>query len=222
MNVLVIGGDKLVYFLSRSLMGRGHRVTIVNRNPDESRRLARRLENATVVLGDGSAPDVLEEAGAYQADAVLAVTPNDEDNLVICQTASVRFEVPRTLALVNDPDHEETFRRLGVAAVSPTHVLSRLLEQQMGFDDIEQLIPIGEGNLNVTELVLDADSPVIGLPLSEIGLPQDALIAALLRRGKPIIPRGTAVLRERDHIVVVTLPESHHVALARLTGDSDV
>ncbi len=221
MNVLVVGGGKLVYYLSRSLTGRGRRVTIVNRDRAECTRLARKLD-ATVVLGDGSDPTVLEEAGAYEADAVLAVTPNDEDNLVICQVASVRFEVPRTLALVNDPDHQETFKALGISAVSPTQMLSRMLEQQMAFEDIDQLISFGEGNVNVTELTLDDESPVVGLPLSEIGLPQDALVAAVLRRGRPIIPRGGTVLHERDRIIVVTLPDTHEDVLRRLVGASHV
>ncbi|MGI5818328.1 MAG: NAD-binding protein [Armatimonadota bacterium] len=218
MRVLVVGGDKLLYFLSRSLMSRGHSVTIINRDREECVRLARRLET-TVVHGDGSAPHVLEEAGAYEADAVLAVTPNDEDNLVICQVASVRFHVPRALALVNDPDHEETFRGLGVTAVSPTQILARLLEQHMAFDDIQQLIPVGEGRITVTELVLDAESPVAGMALRDISLPEGALVAAVLRRGRPLIPGGTTVLRERDRIIVVSLPETHEQVIRRLVGD---
>lgn len=218
MKVLAVGGGKLLYFLSRSLMSRGHHVTIINRDREECVRIARRLDT-TVVFGDGSAPHVLEEAGAYEADAVLAVTPNDEDNLVICQVASVHFQVPRALALVNDPDHEETFRGLGVTAVSPTQMLSRLLEQHMVSDDIEQLIPVGEGNINVTELVLDAESPVVGLALRDITLPEGALLAAILRRGRPIIPGGATVLRERDRVIVVTLPETHDAAIRTLTGE---
>lgn len=220
MRVLIVGGGKLVYFLSRSMAARGHRVTIINRDRDECSRLARRLET-TVVYGDGSVPQVMEEAGAYEADVVMAVTPNDEDNLVICQVASVHFQVPRALAVVNDPEHEEAFRGLGVNAVSPTEILSRLLEQQMAFDDIQQLIPIGEGNLNITELELDAQSPILGMNLNDIPLPKGALIGAILRRGRPIIPRGATVLRERDHVIVISLPDSHHEAIRILAGEQN-
>ena len=205
MRVLVVGGGKLLYFLSRSLMNSGHQITIINRNREECVRLSRKL-SAVVVCGEGSTPAVLEEAGAYEADAVLAVTPNDEDNLVICQVASVQFDVPRTLALINDPDHEETFSGLGVTAISPTQMLVRLLEQHMAFDDIEQLVPMVEGNITVTELSLDTNSPVAGMALKDIPLPEGSLIAAILRRGRPIIPGGMTVLRERDRIVVVCLP----------------
>ena len=221
MRVLVVGGGRLVYFLSRSVTSRGHRVTIINRDREECSRLARRLD-ASVVFGDGSMPEVLEEAGGYEADAVLAVTPNDEDNLVICQLASVHFQVPRALALVNDPDHEEAFRGLGVTAISPTEILSRLLEQHMAFDDIRQLIPVGEGNINVTELELDAESPGVGMNLNDIPLPEGALIGAILRRGRPIIPGGATVLRERDHVIVISLPDNHDDAIRTLAGEQNV
>jgi trk system potassium uptake protein TrkA len=220
MRVLVVGGGKLLYFLSRSLMNSGHQITIINRNREECVRLSRKL-SAVVVCGEGSTPAVLEEAGAYEADAVLAVTPNDEDNLVICQVASVQFDVPRTLALINDPDHEETFRGLGVTAISPTQMLVRLLEQHMAFDDIEQLVPMVEGNITVTELSLDTNSPVAGMALKDIPLPEGSLIAAILRRGRPIIPGGMTVLRERDRIVVVCLPETYKETMRQLVGDAD-
>jgi len=219
-RAIVVGGGKLAYYLSRALIERGHAVAIINRTRRECVWLARRLA-ATVVLGDGSDPRILEEAGAPQAHVVLAVTPNDEDNLVTCQLASVRFGVPRALALVNDPDHEETFSRLGVTAVSTTRILSRLLEQRMAFDDIAALTLVAEGQISVAEIVLDPDAPVVGRALRDLVLPENALIGAILRRGRPIIPRGDSVLRERDRLVVIALPENQEEAIRRLTGESD-
>jgi trk system potassium uptake protein TrkA len=96
-----------------------------------------------------------------------------------------------------------------------------MLEQRMTFDDIQRLIPVGEGRINVTELVLDADSPVTGIPLRDIALPEGALVSAVLRRGRPIIPGGSTVLRERDRIIVVSLPENHGEVLHRLTGEGN-
>ena len=221
MKVITVGGGKLIYFLSRSLVAAGHEVVIINRTREECIRLSRRL-GTTVVFGDASVPHVLEEAGAYEADAVLAVTPNDEDNLVICQVASVHFQVARVLALVNDPDHEEAFRGLGVVAVSHTQMLSRLLEQHMAFDDIKQLIPIGEGNINVTELLLDSEAPAVGMNLQDVPLPEGSLVAAILRRGRPIIPSGVTMLRERDRIIVISLPENHDEAIRGLVGEHHV
>lgn len=219
MNILVVGGGKLVYFLSHTFISKGHTVTIINRDREECTQLARRLK-ATVVYGDGSDPQILREAGADTTDAVLAVTPNDQDNLVICQLADIRFHVPRTLALVNDPDNEEVFRQLGItAAFSTTRILSSLIEQRASFEDITNLIPVGGGKVNVTEIVLNDTSPVVGLPLRDIAFPENSLVAIIMRNGQPIVPRGATVLHDRDRLIVMTLPENHGQVLRILTGD---
>jgi trk system potassium uptake protein TrkA len=220
MNTLIVGGGKLVYFLSRTFLSKGYRVTIVNRDRGECTWLARRLK-ATIVYGDGSDPQVLEGAQADGVEAVLAVTPNDEDNLMICQLAHLQFGVPRTLALVNDPDNEEIFRKLGVtAAVSTTRLLSSLIEQQAAFEDITGLVAMAGGKVNVTELVLRADAPVVGQALADIRLPPDSLIAGILREDRPIIPRGVTTLHAGDHLIVVTLPANHGRVLKMLTGEA--
>jgi trk system potassium uptake protein TrkA len=220
MNILIVGGGKLVYFLCRTFLSKGYRVVLVNRDRSECVWLARHLK-ATVVYGDGSNPQILEEAQAGGVDAVLAVTPNDEDNLAICQLASLRFGVSRTLALVNDPDNEEVFRQLGVtAAFSTTRLLSGLIEQKTAFEDITALTSLGGGKVNVTEIVLQEDAPVIGRALADIGLPPDSLIAGILRAEQPIIPRGNTTLRTGDHLIVITLPDNHGPVLKMLTGDT--
>lgn len=220
MNILVVGGGKLVYFLSHTFISKGHTVTIINRDREECTQLSRRLK-AIVVYGDGSDPQILREAGADTADAVLAVTPNDQDNLVICQMADLRFHVPRTLALVNDPDNEEVFRQLGItAAFSTTRILSSLIEQRASFEDITNLIPVGGGKVNVTEIVLNDTSPVVGLPLRDIAFPENSLVAIIMRNGQPIVPRGATVLHDRDRLIVMTLPENHGQVLRILTGDT--
>jgi trk system potassium uptake protein TrkA len=219
MKILIVGGGKLVYFLARSFLSKGYTATIVNRNRSECIWLARSLK-ATVVYGDGSDYRILQEAEAGSADAILAVTPNDQDNLVICQLASQRFDVPRTLALVNDPDNEEVFRKLNItAAFSTTRILSSLIEQRAGFEEITNLIPVGEGKVNVTELVLTENSPVIGERLSDIVLPENSLIAVILRKSKPIVPRGATVLQIKDRLIIMSLPENMGQVLKTLTGE---
>jgi trk system potassium uptake protein TrkA len=218
MNVVVVGGGKLAYFLSRTLLAKGHAVTVINGDPEECTWLARHIR-ATIVHGDGSDPTVLEESGADAAEALLAVTPWDEHNLVICQLANTHFEVPQTLALVNDPEHEEVFHRLGVTAVSTTRILASLIEQRVSFDEVINLIPVGEGKATVSEVTLDGDSPVVGSALTDIQLPEDSLIAFILRAGEPVVPRGGTVLEAQDRLVVITLPENHGATLAVLTGE---
>ncbi|MEA3476499.1 MAG: NAD-binding protein [Candidatus Cloacimonadota bacterium] len=219
MNILIVGGGKVVYFLCRTFLSKGYKVTVINRDQDECTWLARRLK-VTVVYGDGSDSQILEEAGADAADAVLAVTPNDQDNLEICQLADLRFRVQRTLALVNDPDNEEVFRQLGItAAFSTTRILSSLIEQRAGFEEITNLIPASEGKVNITEVVLKETSPVVGQPLIDIALPENSLVASILREGQAIIPRGTTVLQDGDHLIVISLPENLGQVLKALTGN---
>ncbi len=217
MNIIVVGGGRLGYFVCRSFVARGHHVTLINRDKAECARLARRL-SATIVLGNGSDPQILAEAGAQTTDVMVAVTNNDEDNLVICQLASLQFGVPQAVALVTDPDHEEVFRKLGVTAVSTTRILSGLIEQMVAFEEITELMPVGEGEVHVTNIVLSEKSPIVGIQLSDVPLPRDSLIACVLRGGHALVPTGTTILRERDRVIAISLPENHDQVLETLTG----
>ena len=218
MKVLIAGGGKMLYFLSRIFTAKGYEVGIVNRNKEECIRLARQLA-ATVVYGDGSDAGILKDAGAMGADAVLAITPNDQDNLVICQLASLQFGVPRVLALANDPDNAEVFEKLGVSAFSTTQIVGSLIEQRASLEQITNLLPVGEGRVNVTEILLDPDSPVVGKHLKDIDLPENALVAVVIRNNQPIVPRGANVLLSGDRVVLITLPENHGPVLRAFTGE---
>jgi trk system potassium uptake protein TrkA len=220
MNILIVGGGKIVYFLAKAFFSKGYSVTIINRKREECTWLAKQLE-ATVVFGNATDPQILKEAAKSSMDAVLAVTPNDEDNLVICQLAKLNFGIQRTLALVNDPDNEEVFQELGVStAFSTTHMISTLIEQRTGLEEIVGLFSVAKGKVNVTEVVLTGNSPVLDKSLAEIELPEGCLIACILRNDEPLIPRGPTTLRRDDQLVLITLPQNHGLALKVLTGNN--
>jgi len=216
-SILLIGQGKLLYFLCRTFVSKGYTPTIISRDRDECVELARKL-NVTVVQGDGSDPEVLEDARVREADAVVAVTPYDEDNLATCQLASLRFAVPRTVALVNDPDNETVFTKLGVAAISTTRVVSSLIEQMTTYDEITHLLPLGEGKITISEVVLKEDSPVIDKTLRELSLPENCLLACIMRFGEPIVPHGGTVLRPSDKVILITSAENHGAAVKAITG----
>jgi len=216
MNILTIGSGKMLYFLCRSFLAKGHKVTVIDGDQSECIWLARR-SNATVIYGDGTKPQMLEEAGANTADAALAITPDDHDNLSICQIASIRFGVPHTLALVNDPDNETVFKQLGVNAVSITRILSDIMEQKVSLDSITNLVLASEGKVNITEIVLKDTYPVIGKELRNIEFPENSLIAYMLRNDQPFVPRGNSVLQAGDRIFIVTLPENYGQVIRMLT-----
>lgn len=218
MNVIIVGAYQTTYYLCRLFLSKGYKVTLINRHTEECERLSHNLK-ATVVHGDGSDPQILEEAGAHTTDAILAITPHDQDNLLICQLGFTHFHIPQVLAVVNDPDNERIFRELGVPAISFTRVLSMMIEQKTDFEDITNLFSISEGKINITEVVLKASSPVTGKLLHQIGLPKGSLIASILREDHPIVPGGSTQLLDKDRLIVVTLPENHGQALRVLTGD---
>jgi trk system potassium uptake protein TrkA len=218
MKVLIVGGGKTLYFLCRTFTAKGYEVVIINRNQEECVQLARQL-SATVVCGDGSNPDILKEADAMGADALLAITPNDQDNLVICQLASLQFGVPRAVALANDPENAEIFQKLGVSSFSTTHIIGSLIEQKASLEQITNFLPVAEGRVNVTEIIVDAGFPVAGKLLKDIELPENALVAVVIRDKEAIIPRGANRLLAGDRVVLITLPENHGPALKAFTGE---
>lgn len=219
MKVIIVGSGKTLYFLCRNFTAKGYEVVIVNGNKAECVQLARTV-SALVVCGDGSDSTILREAGAMSADVVLAITPNDQDNLVICQLATIRFSVPRAIALANDPDNAEIFEKLGVSAFSTIHIVGNLIEQRAALEQVINLSPVGEGLVNVTEVVLDADSPVAGKLLKEIILPENSLVSVLIRDNKPTVPRGGSTLLAGDRLVLITLPENHGQVLRVFTGET--
>lgn len=219
MRLLIVGGGKLAYFLSRALISKGHKVTVIDKSWEEGSRLAKRFK-INVVHGDGSDPEVLEDAGAFYSDALLALTPHDQDNFAICQMADAYFQVPRILTLVNDPDNEKVFRNLGIGdAISTTHILTSLIEQKAIFEDIVNLTPVGEGKVNLTEVVLKKTCKVVNKQLLSLKLPKDCLIAGLIRRDTPIIPHGKTRLRSGDKVILVSLPSNHDEVLKLLTDE---
>lgn len=222
MRVILIGGGETietVYFLAKLFCGRRYQVTVVNPYPAEAQMLSRQVE-ATVLLGDGSDPAVLEEAGARRADVVLSLTPYDPDNLVACQIAQRLYGVPRTLALVNDPDNEQVFRQLGITEVfSATRLIGSLIEGQTVFDEITELFPADEGRLRVTEVVLGQEAPAVGTVLRDLGLPEGCLVAAIIRNGQVVVPAGDDRLQEADRLIVIAQPESQEKVLQILAGE---
>jgi trk system potassium uptake protein len=219
MRILVVGSGPIVYFLAREFLARKHRVTVVAEGAAEAQHLARRLR-LEVLHGDGSDPRVLEDAGARRADALLALTPHDHDNLAICQIGGDMFGVPRTIVIVNDPENEGVFRQLGVTvAISSTTILARILEERMGFEEIDNLFAVAEGKAIVSEVFLRAGEPGVDRRLDSLELPHGALIGGIIRDGQVIVPRGTTQLHGGDRLIVIAEPQAQEAILQLLTGE---
>lgn len=222
MRLILTGGGETIetiYFLARHFALRDYHVTVIDPDPEETRLLAHRVD-VTAIVGDASHPAVLEDAGARRADVLLALSAYDPDNLVTCQMAHRLFGVPRTMALVNDPDNEAVFRQLGIDLVfSATRVIGSLIEGHTVFDEVVHLFPVAEGRLHVTELVLDHDAPAVGRTLRELALPSESLIAAVIRGAEVVVPSGDTLLATGDHLLLIALPSVEEAAMRLLTGN---
>lgn len=222
MRVILSGGGETietVYFLARLFIQRGHSVTILNPYLEEAQYLSRRVK-ATVILGRGSDPRALEEAGARRADVLLSLAPYDPDNLVACQVAKKRYGVPRTLALVNDPDNEAVFSRLGIGEVfAATRVIGSMMEGRTLSDEITQLFPADEGRRYVTEVVLGEHAPALGRALHELALPPESVVACIIRRDQVLVPQADSRFEVADRLILITAPEHQEAALQVLTGE---
>ena len=167
--------------------------------------------------GNGDEVATLTKAGAGRADVVIAVTGDDEDNLVICQVANTRFNVPRTIARINNPKNQHLFRRLGIdSTVSSTNVILNLIEQLIPQRHFVHLMTLRHGDLAIVEGIIPADSPVKGCTLAEIPFPVGVVIAAVLRGPELILPTGATTLQEGDEVIAVTKREQEAALRALL------
>lgn len=219
MRVMIAGGGRIGYFLAKSLQGWGHQVTLIIREREEAERVARQLPDAIVVNGNGSHPDVLEDAGALGTDVFIGLTADDATNLIACQQAVRRFHIPRTIASVTDPQNEAIFKRLGIGAVySATSLLATAIEQKVAVQQIVESISIESGKLQVTQLALEPSDPAVGRAVRDLDLPEQSILAAILRDGEPLIPRGDTVLHPGDNVVIVCLPQAFNAAAGAICG----
>src|SRR3954447_21558217 len=171
MYIVVVGGGKVGYYLAKELLEAGHELVILERNASRARQIADEL-GSIVLNRDGCEGKHLAEAGANRASIVAAVTGDDEDNLVICQMAKHHFDVPRTIARVNNPKNETLFKHLGVdELISPTRMVLASIEQDIPVNELLHLAALGGGELELIEAHIGADSPAVGRAPKDLGIP---------------------------------------------------
>jgi trk system potassium uptake protein TrkA len=218
MFLVLVGGGNVGIQLAKKLMAREHEVLLVEKSAETSRYLAAHLGSANVLNGDACDLRVQKEAGFPRADVVVAVTGEDEDNLIVCQLAKEVWKVKRVLARVNDPEHEQIFRDLGIDdTVSATSLIFNLLEQQISSDE---LVPVGalhRGHVEVVESVLSNRSTLVGRKVKDLQLPQGTFLVYIVRNGEGTPVDGETVMLENDMIVAL-VPISRAEELRQCLG----
>ncbi|MBS4536479.1 TrkA family potassium uptake protein [Clostridium sp. D2Q-14] len=222
MNIIIVGGGKEIHFLTKSFISKGYNVTIINDNKEDSKRLAKTHEKAVVVNGDGTKPYVLEDAGAAYCHMIIALTPKDPDNLVICQISDKMFKIKKKFAIVNDPKNVKVFKKLGVdTVISTASIISSLIEQRVSVDDITNLMPIEAGKVAMMEIEVKEDYPILNNELKDISLPKDAIISCILRKSEAVIPRGDTGIEKGDKLIILSLPKVQSEVLKVIRGRID-
>lgn len=218
MYIIVVGGGKVGYYLAKTLLSEGHEVLVVEKERKKSERIAEEL-GSIVLRGDGCEASTLAEVGTSRADVVVAVTGDDEDNLVICQMAKRKFNVPRTIARINNPKNEHIFKLLGIdATVSSTNVIMAQIEQEIPQHALVHLLRLRHTDVEIVEAAINSDSPVAGKPLRNVPLPPESAISIVVRDGNLIIPTGETMLRVGDEVVALTKVEQEANLRRALVG----
>jgi trk system potassium uptake protein TrkA len=203
MYVLIVGAGKVGWNLARELIQKEHEVTVIESDPQRYTVVEEELEHS-VHRGDGSELWVLERAGIERADLVIAVTGDDEDNILISQVAREKYGVERIVARCNNPRNLEHFKLLGVKpAVSATDLILRLIEHEVPKYGLVHLLDLPQERLEIIELEVADGSPAAGTTVKDLGLPDGSLVISILRGGAGFVPAGDSVIQSGDEVLLV-------------------
>src|ERR671937_1015075 len=207
MYTLVAGGGKAGANVTRNLMRMGHEVTLIEQRSDRFGQLEEEFEHQ-VQHGDATELFVLERAGiARPPDIVLALTGDDEDNLIICQIAKERYAVPKTIARVNDPRNQAHFDLLGISpTVCATSSILALVEHEVPEHELVHLLELRKENLEIVEVLIDKDSPSAGKRVERLSLPEGSRLISVMRNGKAEIAVGATELQPGDQVLAILEP----------------
>jgi len=219
MYIIVIGAGRVGYYLTKALLEEGHEVLMVEKNAAICEAIVDEL-GSVCVRGDGCEASTLAEIGTGRADMLVAVTGDDEDNLVACQVAKHKFHVPRTIARIRNPKNEILFKKLGIdVTVSSTNIILESIEEEVPTHPLTHLLTIRDKGLEIVEVKIPDDSTTIGKPVKELPLPPKSTLTLIIRKErKPIVPKPSTTLQGGDQVIAVTTPESEEALRTALRG----
>lgn len=206
MYVIIAGAGKVGWNLARELIGKGHEVTLLDNRRDRYLTIEQELEHA-VQYGDATELWVLERAGIQRAELVIAVTGDDEDNMLICQVAKEKYLCDRVIARVNNPRNRQWFELLGVSpVVSATDLILRLIEHEVPSYGLVHLLDLRDEKLEIIEIEVEQGAPAAGQAVKDITIPEGALIISVLRGGDGFVPKADTVIEGGDEVLLVLDP----------------
>jgi trk/ktr system potassium uptake protein len=224
MYIIVVGAGKVGWNLARELMGAGHEVTVIESDRDRYMAVEEELEH-NIHYGDASELWVLERGGIVRADMVIAVTGDDEDNILISQVAKEKYLVEHTIARVNNPRNVEHFELLGIRpVVSATDLILRLIEHEVPHHGLVHLLDLKQEQLEIIEVEVTDAAPAAGQRLENLKLPEGCLVVSVLRNGSGFVPKSDTVIEQGDEVLAVLSPGDEAAVCALFAprdGDGD-
>ncbi len=222
MFIIVVGGGKVGYYLTRELLTSGHEVVLLEKDPRRAAQIADEI-GSVVLNRDGCEGRHLAAAGANRAAIVAAVTGDDEDNLVVCQMAKHHFDVPRTIARVNSPKNELLFRQLGVdEVINPTRMALGAIEQDIPVHDLLHLAQLSTGDMELVEAQIESDSPAAGRAARDLALPEGCILFVVIRGGIAQAVRADTTFQAGDKLVALSRTDCQDEVRRMLIGERSV
>jgi len=206
MYIIIAGAGKVGWNLARELIEDDHEVTVIESDRARYLTVEEELEHA-IQHGDASELWVLERAGIVRADMVVAVTGDDEDNMLISQVAKEKYLVEHTISRVNNPRNLEHFELLGVRpVVSATDLILRLIEHEVPHHGLVHLLDLRQEQLEIIELEVTEGAPAAGKQIGELNLPEGCLVVSVLRDGTGFVPKADTIVQPGDEVLAVLSP----------------
>jgi trk/ktr system potassium uptake protein len=213
MFVIVAGGGRTGAQLASVLLSEKHQVRVIEHRRELLARLHRELPTEVIYEGLPTDPAVLERAGIRQAQVLAATTDTDANNLVLCYMAREMFNMPRIIARINNPRHAWLFNEnfhVDVA-LNQADVLAHMIEEEMSMGDMMTLLKLRRGRYSLVEEKIPKGAKAVGLAIKDIGLPDQCVIAAIIRHGKVTLPRGISTFEANDEVLAITDQEGAHL-----------
>jgi trk system potassium uptake protein len=222
MFVIIVGGGNTGSHLAKILLEGGHKIKVIEERPLLLEKLPHELPDEVIIRGDGSSPLTLENAGVRQANVLAAVTGSDETNLVVTSLARFEFNVPRVIARVNNPKNAWLFNQeMGVdVALNQADILARLVAEEMSLGDMMTLLKLRKGEFSLIEEKVHPLSISANKRLRDLGLPNDSVIVAFIRKNQLLIPHGDTILQPADEVLAL-VHASQLKQLATLLGPKE-
>jgi trk system potassium uptake protein TrkA len=205
MFVIIVGGGNTGSYLAKLLLERGHIIKVIEERPTVLEKMKTEIPPDSIVAGDGSSPQVLENAGVLKANVLAAVTGADDTNLVITSLARFEFNVPRVIARINNPKNSWLFTpEMGVdVALNQADILARLVAEEMSLGDMMTLLKFRKGEYSLVEEKVHPLSPAASQNLRELQIPSECVLVAILRKSHLIIPHGDTILQPADEVLAL-------------------